>query len=186
MLCLIVSMVFKMSEELIDINRVVDEINQYAETSANNILQIGRVVYEAVKNREYGFQKKVIAEIKKNSNLKLNPFYVWQAFNAVRRRPELVYESTYKPNISNTQLLMLYNSNLSEGVVGMLEKQSELDKWTVRDLKGKIKEAKNELHPLSDDEKKRRELLKVIILSMKNLPIEKLTRIRISIAEVLE
>lgn len=140
----------------VNIKDVVKQINDLGEQRETNILKIGKIVFDALQGMDYGAQKKVISEIKKDSDLKISGSYVWQGFNLYRNKPELLDTC---PKLSISHYLALYKSNLSDSVRLLMETNAISEDWGVRELKKEINNWKKEKLKSEDSLKYEKKIL---------------------------
>jgi hypothetical protein len=138
-----------------EIKEVIDELNKLETTTSSLTLNVGRIMYGYLKTIDAKKQRKVVSEIKKADELKLNHQLVYDCYRMISKFPDMAdKEFKLLPNLSITHYFEISRYKLDNGVAYLILQESSDLNESVAKMKIRARAAKEELIEPSDIERK--------------------------------
>lgn len=182
-----------------DMDKVVEDIvlewNGLVNDFQNTTIKLCLMIKEMIKDFPDESVKDILKKVREHPNIKqfVSIDRIWQGMRLINKRPDLI---TYhnktdeekkaiedKPYIKKDGEIFwefyfeLAKQHLSDQAITMLEIEGKTDKWSFRQLRDKIQDAKEELsHPTGFEARKKEkyEVIRKIMAMIRHLPLENL------------
>ena len=153
-----------MKDEIV--KEIIEEVNQVGGEINAASRRIGVLINKKLSEVKDDDKKEIMKGVKEADGLKLNPQTVYQSYLMVKKFPDMM-EENWKPreNLSVSHYFEISREKFSTGTLSNFIEQASMNSWSVRKMKSEVRNTKDET--LSEDEKERKEIFKVIYSLLK-------------------
>jgi hypothetical protein len=182
------------------VEEIVEKWNAVIKNFENTTITLCMMIKERLKDCPDESVKEILQRVKKHPNIKrfVSVDRIWQGMRLIKERPELIQyhnmDAEARTAVSESQTpymkqdgtinwefyFQLVKQKLSPGVLQALEMEGKSEGWSVRQLKQKIEEARDEMeHPgeFETRRKEKHELIRKVLAIMRQLPVENIRRV---------